>query len=149
MDYDMVERGYKAQKDFLKGINILIQFEEEKKNKESEENPKEENPKEEKNSVTITELNNLKLFMRVQTEAINTILKLLDSNKEKFEELKKKAQEKQREENRKKLEEYNKAHPVKKTPIKPEKPKKEMEECMESLFGDWESESDKKEDAEK
>lgn len=148
MDYDMVERGYKAQKDFLKGINVLIQFEEEKKGKESEETPKGENPKEEKNSVTTTELNNLKLFMRVQTEAVNTILKLLDSNKEKFEELKKKAQEKQREENRKKAEEYNKAHPVK-TPIKPAKPKKEMEECMESLFGDWESESDKKEDAEK
>lgn len=148
MDYDIVERGYKAQKDFLEGINILIQFEEEKESKESEENSKEENPKEEKNSVTTTELNNLKLFMRVQTEAVNTILKLLDSNKEKFEELKKKAQEKQREENRKKAEEYNKAHPVK-TPIKPAKPKKEMEECMESLFGDWETESNKKEDAEK
>lgn len=132
MDYDMLERGYKAQKDFLEGINILINFEEEKE----EENKAKDN-------ITESEMKNLKLFMTVQTEAVNTILKLFEANKDNYEKLKKKEQEKRNAEAKKKAEEYRKNHPVKESPHKPTKAEKdkEMEESMGSLFGDWESES--------
>ena len=103
MNLTEIQRGYKVQTEFLDNINTLIRFEEEARAKTPEtpntNEPETTNPPtpttEEttqtttNNDIPITEeeMNNLKVFMHVQTQALDTINKLLKKNEAKFKEI--------------------------------------------------------------
>lgn len=101
MNLEEIQRGYRIQTEFLDNINTLIRFEEEEKAKTAKatntneppttNTPTTENTPETKSEenipITEEEMNNLKIFMHVQTQALDTINKLLKKNESKFKEI--------------------------------------------------------------
>ena len=125
MEYENLKRGYEMQKEFLDGINTLIQFEEDKTAKGEANN--DENP------VTKEEIENLKVFMKVQSQAVDTIVKLFNRNADSFKKLEEEHQKKIQKETEQKKETLKSKKPEEIKKENAEKAKKAMVET-ESLF---------------
>lgn len=136
MNLAEIQHGYKVQTEFLDNINTLIRFEEEERAKATKA-PTTDEPTTTDNTQTTTppttedtpqttkendipitkeEMDNLKVFMHVQTQALDTINKLLKKNESKFKEIeaKNKAEQKAKKEETAKKSPKEKVETVKK-----------------------------------